>query len=327
LRRLRIRETSAPATCEGVSFPATLRCESSDVDLDAIIDWIRSERPRLLQRLGRHGAICFRGFPIPDAEAFDRFLSSFGYDEYAFDHSLSNAVRRHRTPRVFTANEAPSSAIISLHHELAQTRDYPRVLFFFCEMPARRGGATMLCRSDTLYAALAARCPAFVERLAEAGLRYTTVMPEAEDPASGQGRSWRSTFGGRDQADTERILDDLGYRWTWLPGGALRATTPVLPAIRETAAGRPALFNQLIAAHVGWRGGDGQGPAPVEHGDGAPLDPEAVEVLIALATEQAVDLEWRRGDVALLDNHSVMHGRRDFEGPRSVLAAFGRDRR
>ena len=119
MTRLLIRETASPSTREGVSFPAILACESPEAGFDAVPDWIRSERLHLAQRLGRHGAIVFRGFPIPDVEAFDRFLVSFGYGEFAFDDSLSNAVRQRRTPRVFTANEAPSSAIISLHHELA----------------------------------------------------------------------------------------------------------------------------------------------------------------------------------------------------------------
>ena len=41
-----------------------------------------------------------------------------------------------------------------------------------------------------------------------------------------------------------------------------------------------------------------------------------------LAEELIYDLPWQSGDVALIDNYVVMHGRRTFQGTRSVLAAF-----
>ena len=34
------------------------------------------------------------------------------------------------------------------------------------------------------------------------------------------------------------------------------------------------------------------------------------------------DLPWESGDVALIDNYQVMHGRRPFSGRRSVLASL-----
>ena len=51
---------------------------------------------------------------------------------FTYDESLSNAVRRNRTDRVFTANEAPPELEIFLHHEMAQTPCFPRYLFFYC---------------------------------------------------------------------------------------------------------------------------------------------------------------------------------------------------
>jgi alpha-ketoglutarate-dependent taurine dioxygenase len=40
--------------------------------------------------------------------------------------------------------------------------------------------------------------------------------------------------------------------------------------------------------------------------------------------ECAVELLWQAKDVALLDNYLVMHARRDFDGPRRVLASLVR---
>ena len=73
---------------------------------------------------------------MTDAQAFDDFVAGFNLPNFAYDESLSNAVRHNRTPRVFTANEAPQEVEIFLHHEMAQTPYYPSHLFFFCEQAA-----------------------------------------------------------------------------------------------------------------------------------------------------------------------------------------------
>jgi alpha-ketoglutarate-dependent taurine dioxygenase len=45
-------------------------------------------------------------------------------------------------------------------------------------------------------------------------------------------------------------------------------------------------------------------------------------VAIELADELSFDTPWQAGDVALVDNFLVMHGRRPFSGERAVLASL-----
>ena len=103
----------------------------------------------------------------------------------------------------------------------------------FCEKPAEEGGATPVCRSDLLFEELERRRPDFVRECEEPGLLYSLVMPQSSDPRSGQGRSWRSTFSRETREGAEESMRGLGDRWEWLPDGCLRATTPVLPAVRR----------------------------------------------------------------------------------------------
>ena len=46
---------------------------------------------------------------------------------------------------------------------------------------------------------------------------------------------------------------------------------------------------------------------------------------IDLADELSFDLAWQAADMALIDNFLVMHGRRPFEGKRTVLASLVAD--
>ena len=249
-------------------FPLVYAAEDSLSTLTQVHEWLGENKERLLEQLSRHGAILFRGLPVNSDSDFDSVIQSFGLTNFTYSESLSNAVRRNRTERVFTANEAPASVSIFLHHEMAQTPVYPSKLFFYCEQAAHSGGATPLCRSDVLLQELEKQAPEFVAACAEKGVRYSNVMPNIDDPESGQGRSWRSTLSTNDKFAAEDKLRKLGYQWEWLEQDSLRVTTAVLPAVRETDNGRQVFLNQLIAAFRGWKDARNAAEKSIRFGEG-----------------------------------------------------------
>ena len=307
---------------DGRPFPLVIALKSSGATLDESVAEIRRRRGPLLAQAAEHGAILFRGFPLKTPEDFDAFVTAFDLPNFAYDESLSNAVRVNKTPRVFTANEAPPSVTIFLHHEMAQTPVYPSRLFFFCEKAAETGGATPICRSDILWEKLSQKCPTFAKDCEAKGLKYTNVMPAENDANSGMGRSWQSTLRAKTREEAEQRLKTLKYSWEWLPDGSLRATTPVLPAVRKLGNGRTSFFNQLIAASQGWKDTRNDPSKAITFGDGTPLDRDAVNTATQLGEELSFDIPWQKGDVALVDNYVAMHGRRTFTGTRKVLASL-----
>ena len=309
-------------TAYGHVFPLVLQCGTSGATLRATVDWVRAHRAELHEQAERHGAILFRGFPLSSPEDFDAFVAGFQLPNFPYNESLSNAVRVNWTERVFSANEAPPDVTIYFHHEMAQTPIFPAKLFFFCQRAADEGGETPICRSDVLFDRLAERCPAFAQDCEEKGLQYTNVMPADNDLKSGMGRSWQSTLGAGSREEAEQRLERLGYSWEWLDDGCLRATSPVLPAVREVAPGRKAFFNQLIAAFQGWKDSRNDPAKAIRFGDGTPLDRNAVNIATALANELTFDVPWQPGDAVLVDNLLAMHGRRTFRGTRKVLASL-----
>lgn len=273
-------------------------------------------------QLSTSGAILFRGFDVADPAAFDAAVQAYGAPGFTYAESLSNAVRVNVTERVFTANEAPPDTSIYLHHEMAQTPLYPSKLFFFCEVAAEEGGATPLCRSDVLLERLRESDGSFVERLESQGVRYTNIMPASDDTGSGQGRSWRSTLGAANREEAEARLARLGYDWQWQDDDSLRATTPVLDAVRKLPDDRTVFFNQLIAAFRGWSDSRNDPSRAISFGDGEPITMADMAEAIRLSDELTFDMPWQPGDVVLVDNFLVMHGRRPFSGKRRVLASL-----
>ena len=284
--------------------------------------WVQSNRDELSGLLSAHGAILLRDFGINSDQDFDQLIRAFAWPNFTYADSLSNAVRRNRTERVFTANEAPADVSIFLHHEMAQTPVYPSRLLFYCEQAADAGGATPICRSDILLDRLLQQTPDFVAQCVAKGVRYSQTMPLHDDLGSGQGRSWGSTLSAQSQAEAESKLIKLGYTWSWQADRSLSVTSPVLPAVRELPDGRSVFFNQLIAAFRGWKDARNSGEKSISFGDGTAIQHADMAVAIELADELSFDIPWQTGDVALVDNFLVMHGRRPFQGTRKVLASL-----
>lgn len=86
----------------------------------------------------------------------------------------------------------------------------------------------------------------------------------------------------------------------------------------------------MVAAYTGWNDVRNDGSkAVLLSGDGEEhqrlLDGAAMAEAVRVMDECCVAFPWRAGDVLLLDNRTVMHSRRPFEGQRRILASLARD--
>ncbi len=53
--------------------------------------------------------------------------------------------------------------------------------------------------------------------------------------------------------------------------------------------------------------------------DGSPIRDEILTELRAAGERLQECLEWQAGDMVMLDNSWIMHGRRAFSGPRDIV--------
>jgi alpha-ketoglutarate-dependent taurine dioxygenase len=306
-------------------FPAIIVNDGSIKTIEEATSWISSNLLTLQTELNCTGAILFRGFPVTNAQTYDDFFSAFGYPNFTYKESLSNAVRINYTEYVFTANEAPKDVEIYLHNEMAQTPIYPERISLFCEEAADNGGATVICRSDEIYKQLVEFDPETTNKLEQVGIKYTTIMPGEDRPESGQGRSWRSTLSVSDVAGAEEKLKELGYTWQWLEDGSLKAQTAALPAIRTLQGDRKVFFNQIIAAYKGWQGVNEDPSVALCFGDNTFFTKSYLDKVVSISESVSYNIDWQNGDVALVDNNLAMHGRRPYSGEtkRKVLVVLG----
>lgn len=289
-----------------------------------VVDWIAQNQRRLAQLAQTHGAVLLRGFcpPISTASDFDAVCKAFGRAESPYIGGA--APRTVITGSVFTANESPADQLIPFHHEMAQSKSHPGVLFFYCMQPPAAGGETPLVLSTLVYERIKSEFPAFVAELEAKGVRYVRVLPRDDDPSSAIGRGWQSTFAVQRKQDAERVARQMGMELAWLPDGDLLKTTTAVMAATKTdpRSGKTAWFNSIVAAFTGWRDARNDPRKAVVLGDGSALDADVLGRCLEIMDELAVSFAWQRGDVLMVDNWVALHSRNSFEGERVVYASL-----
>ena len=304
----------------GISFPLVLNAEELE-NQQQLLQWCRESITEIRELLANHGAVLLRGAPVHSATIFEQLLDELDFPRMPYIGGA--APRSQVTSRVLTSNESPPSEPIPFHHEMAQVPNPPAYIFFYADIPSRIGGETSILHSVRMAQRFEESCPDFFARVKQHGVRYVRVMPSEDDSTSAIGRSWRSTFNANTQAEAEIAMAKIGTSWEWQEDDTVITKTAVVPALRtSTHTGQVTFFNSMVAAYTGWIDSRNDPKKAVECGDSKPVDGDALLRCAEIMEEDAVDIDWQKGDVLLIDNQLVMHARRPFEGPRKILASI-----
>lgn len=320
-------EMSEQKVFDGIPFPLVLNPADGfqNKNADFWKGWVETNPATLQQLLVKYGAILFRNFPFDTPKDFDDFAKAFGYKE--FPYVGGGAVRVRVVGNTFTASEAPPGNAIPFHHEMAHVRDYPLILFFYCDTPSKEGGQTPILLSNVVYRKMAEIEPEFVSRLENESLRYTRIVPDQQDITSHIGRNWRSTFLAKDKEEAERNAKAVGYEIEWLEDGSVRTTTPELPGVRiDERTGKKMWFNSIAGVHYAWTDARNDGSKAATFPNGETVPQRLVNAIERAMDEAEVSFDWQRRDALLIDNRTVQHARAaHFVPPRRILASLYSD--
>jgi alpha-ketoglutarate-dependent taurine dioxygenase len=206
---------------------------------------------------------------------------------------------------------SPGAEGLALHAERAYLPAPPDLLFFWCAVPSSNGGATTVCDGAAIVDALSADDR---RELSAMTLVWTTAL---ERPM--WQRMWHTTEPARAAALLDDAISRDGERASYSFDGDRFHVEYHTPALRSGwIGGRPAFANYLLLSAEEPTGPQAAQPS------GEPVPPELLRRVRAAADELTIDIAWRRGDVAVIDNTRCMHGRRPFgDGARRILVRMG----
>ena len=317
-------ETNSQVSCRVnyLSQDTLLPVVISPVEMRPLVEYREVVGRMIGIYLSTVGGVLFRGFPIESVADFDMFVRMISPDlaSYEFGSTLCSQVHN----QVYTSTEYPPHQHIPLHNEQAYTTEWPMKIWFYCAQASPEGGYTPIADSREVYRHIPVRIR---ERFIEKGVMYV------RNYGNGLDVPWNKVFNTMDRGVVERYCRSAGIEYEWKSDGELRTSqvcqaVAVHPFTQETV-----WFNQAHLFHV-----SNLEPAVREallsfvderdlprqafYGDGTPIETTILDEIRDVYRSLAVQFPWHEGDVLMLDNMLVAHGRTPFKGARKILVAM-----
>jgi len=320
-----------------LEVPALTPQQAGISELRPLLALIEQEREALHAELLASGALLLRGFPVVEPAAFQDLACALDPSVTPYERGATD--RDAVGERVYEASRYPPREHLPIHSETCYLRRFPRRLVFACPQPARRGGETTLADNRAVLAALPRELR---ERFQARGVGYVRNVYSREGGwrfrlaravGSSAVQSWEEMFATSSRAEVEAACAEADMAYSWR--GSMLCLNDQLPATRmHPVTGEEVWFNQSQIFHVGpsrfglvyplARALNGTGPTALYHatyGDGEPIAEADMQTIRSVFKAHEQPHAWERGDVLLVDNLLLGHGRRPFKGPRSVWFA------
>jgi alpha-ketoglutarate-dependent taurine dioxygenase len=280
--------------------------------------------------LRQHGAVLWRGFDL-DVAGFKALTERYSAD---FDDYRGGGMRMPGFDReaiggdvtVMTTTGGSQSFGLPLHGELYYNDSHPDLVWFCCLRPAAQAGQTTLAWATALFDAIA---PQHQTYFAGRTLAYEHHLSDG---------AWRTAFQTGEIGEAAAAAARRGLAFDYQPEQDAVRTRYLAPAVQaDPVNGRPGFINSALVVHIGewaFRSGwvrtnirpDAAANAPlvVRTADGEQLCEAAMDDAFRAAEHVTADVNWQQGDVLLIDNRRLLHGRRECHDPaRRIIVRMG----
>ena len=310
--------------------PLFIECQDEALQqFDGFMQWLQSVRHVIDRLIVAHGAVVLRGFPVRETDDFVALTGEFPkfLGGYAGGRAPRSAVKAH----VMEATRLAASVELSLHSEMAYMRDYPKRLAFFARKIAAKSGETTIGDMRDLINDIA---PETLDKLRTHKIRMATNYGPKSDSLEGSYahmdlRGWNQAFFTEDPQEVEAICAQKGLEPIWNEDGSLTLLTHLEPFATHPVTGqalyrsgihmRPQSQNDALTREIRARQ---KYPTGATLGNGEPLLPSELHQIDAACAARTVHWKWQAGDVMIVDNLQVWHGRNPYDGDRETQVAL-----
>lgn len=265
-----------------------------------------------------HGALVLPSV-VEGPESLASFARDLGYERAQL--SEESSPRSRVSGDVFTSTDYPAAYPIQMHCEYSYSTSWPMRLLFGCVQAPVAGGQTPVADMRRVLAEMDDHVR---ETFRRKGVLYR------RNYVAGVGVDWQTAFGTSSRDEVERYCAENGIRAIWTPNGNLR-TEQTGPAIcRHPQTGDEVWFNHAFFFNV-----RSLEPETLRdfmlaeeettlstntyYGDGEPIEAGTIEHLRQLMRRCTMQSDWAEGDLLLVDNMRMSHGRNPYAGARRIV--------
>ncbi len=282
-------------------------------------NWISEHWHTIRNEISENGVFLFRGFDFHEQE-LSRVLDECCEARIGYEYRSTPRVEA--GSNIYTSTEYPADRHILQHNENSYTNKLPTFLWFHCVTMEFQGGETPLTDSQLVYEKLPND---LIERFRKKGLRYERhYNPFIDLP-------WQEVFNTDDKSVVERYCSENEIEYVWQEGNLSTAQYGTAVS-KDPASGNNIWFNQAHLFHPSSHGknyldllsscGISKPPRNVLFADGSEISESDIMTINKVYSDNTVSFKWQKGDILLVNNNLVAHGRMPYEGERRVLVAM-----
>ncbi|MEV5606377.1 TauD/TfdA family dioxygenase [Streptomyces sp. NPDC052299] len=300
--------------------PVLLRPPRAGVDP---FEWLEENRSAIDDLVVTCGGVILRDLGLNAVSEFNRAVRIFTPDLLEYVHR--STPRTKVGGKLYTATEYPADKSIPLHNENSYTDSWPSRIYFYCAVAAGQGGETPTADSRRVYQQID---PAVREKFERTGVRYVRNFTDGID------LSWQEVFQTADRAEVEAYCEAHGIEFQWRSDGpALSTRQHCQASMRHPRTGDMVWFNQAHLFHISALAESERGslvselgienvPRNAFYGNGDPIESEVLAHIRDVYEKEKTVVPWRRGDIMILDNLLLAHGRNPYQGDRKTVVAM-----
>ena len=307
-----------------------------------LAELVRENRDWFHRQQDNYGALLFRGFEIETAAQFENILELLNV-KLASKYHFGSSQRNRITDKVFTSSEAPGNLIIPPHNELNMVPVRPMCLAFFCQIEPTLYGETPIINTEKIFNELS---PNLQHKFANTPQKFVRNVPN---------HLLGIVFEELSREEITKMLEDGEFYFEWKADGSLYFECSYIPVFHHPRTGKLCFglstFDSFVTRewyrsiaqrypfkeriyynflpsklYITLEGIDKAQPKMYlvnEEGNNTKMTEAEAKELGKAEWKNTVVFPWRKGDILVIDNLQVVHGRLNVQPPRKILTAFG----
>lgn len=309
-----------------------------NLSLENALRLVSSQREKLEERLLKTGGILFRNFPLSSENCFGAFIKAIDKGSF-IDYIGGDSPRNKITEGIYTSTEAPPDIKIPLHNELSFVKNYPKKIYFFCQIAPNQKGETTIADARKIYQSVN---ESIKQKFIDNGLKYVSCyyhkskVMDCLNKWQRSHKSWIDVFETEHPEHVEEKCraNEFGFKWNqnqWLQISQERPAVLSHPVTQEKVWFNQAHLYDFNPKLLGWWRYFGaklfyirkhMRLHEVYFSNGNKIPREDLYHIMDTLEANTVYFPWQKGDLLVLDNVLAMHGRATFTGKRRILTAM-----
>jgi hypothetical protein len=289
-------------------------------------EWFEGNKGAVDKILMENGGVLIQNLDIDTLDKFERAINCITKDSLRYVDG--NSPRSKLSSKVYTSTEYDKNFSITLHNELSYSHVWPSRIYFCCIITAETGGETPIADCRKI---LKKMDPDLVAQIKSKKIKYVRNL----HGGAGMGPSWQETFETNDKKVVEEFCKASQTDLLWKPDGGLKIIQERRGIITHPVTGEEVWFNQIDQFHPShlheeiyetlmmiYEGNKAELPMYVSFGDDSEITDQMVSHIRQTIDSVTIYRPWKKGDLLLLDNVLVCHGRSPYTGDRKVLVSM-----